>query len=271
MIQNRSLIEFYEQSDENERLKFGLGPLELERTRELITRHLPTESAKILDVGGGPGIHAAWLAELGHDVTLLDPVPRHIDLAKNRARRIRNPYNSVLGDARELPFGSESADLLILHGPLYHLPDEADRMKALKEAWRVLRPGANLLAFAINYTASTLVGLLQGILNQADFLTMVREELTSGDHRAPENMIGAIPEGHYHRPSELKTEIEAAGFIHQQTFPVEGMIWLDKNYFSSRGHEEKKKTMLDLLRLTENDPELLVFSPHVMAVATKPC
>ncbi|HWE67124.1 MAG TPA: methyltransferase domain-containing protein, partial [Acidimicrobiales bacterium] len=76
--------EFYEQGREAERLRDSAhhsGPLEFARTQELILRFLPQRRLRILDVGGGPGAYALWLSELGHDVTLIDPVPMHVDQA----------------------------------------------------------------------------------------------------------------------------------------------------------------------------------------------
>lgn len=61
----------------------GLAPREPERVRtwELLERHLPAPGLRVLDVGGGPGVHAAWLAERGRVVQLLDVVPAHVEEA----------------------------------------------------------------------------------------------------------------------------------------------------------------------------------------------
>jgi 2-polyprenyl-3-methyl-5-hydroxy-6-metoxy-1,4-benzoquinol methylase len=52
------------------------------RTREIIERHLPAGRLRMLDVGGGTGVHARWLAELGHSVEVVDPMPRHVAAAR---------------------------------------------------------------------------------------------------------------------------------------------------------------------------------------------
>lgn len=44
------------------------GRLEFLRTQELIRRLLPVAGARILDIGGGTGVHAAWLAADGKSV-----------------------------------------------------------------------------------------------------------------------------------------------------------------------------------------------------------
>lgn len=60
------------------------GRLELLRTRELARRALAglgSPAARVLDVGGGTGVHAAWLARDGHEVHVVDVVPRHVEAA----------------------------------------------------------------------------------------------------------------------------------------------------------------------------------------------
>ena len=93
-------------------------------------------------MGGGPGTYAAPLARRGYQVHLVDPVPLHVDQAREAAGQ--DPaaaFTATLGDARELPVPDGSQDAVLLFGPLYHLTEPADRGLALAEAWRVLRPG----------------------------------------------------------------------------------------------------------------------------------
>ena len=86
-----------------------------------------------MDVGGATGVYAFWLAEKGHEVHLLDIVPLHIEKAKKRNESAQHKVKeSTLGDARQLPFADNTADVLLLFGPLYHLTDPADRAKALQ-------------------------------------------------------------------------------------------------------------------------------------------
>lgn len=269
MLINREINDFYSETSELDRLKYGLGPLEFERNKELISSFLPEKGGTILDIGGGPGIYASWLAQQGFDVHLIDPVEKHIDQALTRAGKLKNPFIPHLGEAANLDFQDNFADLIIFHGPLYHLQDKKDRIQALTEAKRVLKPEGKIMAFAISYTASTLVGLIQGVLTQAEFCQMSMAELQTGIHEAPESMAGVLPKGYYHRPEELKSEIEEAGFAHLETLPVEGLIWLDKNYFDTRSDQDKKDRMMRLLNDTESDPNLLVFSPHIVAIGIK--
>jgi len=260
---------FYAGAAEDKRLTYGLGPLEFERNQELIARHLPAKGV-IMDVGGGPGVYAEWLAGLGHTVHLIDPVHKHIQQAQKRAAKLKKPFKASLGEARQLDFPDSSADVVILHGPLYHLQKKEDRLKALHEAYRVLKPNGVLLGFAINHTVSTLTGLLNGMIHDPQFYAMCQSELQTGIHNPPASWPGILPEAFFHKPDELLDEIKEAGFSNLELFAVEGMIWLDSKYFESRSNPEKKAAMMNLLKTNEQNRELLAFSPHMMVCGRKP-
>src|ERR1700759_3960849 len=184
---------FYASASEDQRLSYGLGPLELERNKELISRFLPAKPGTILDIGGGPGIYSEWLAGLGHKVHLVDPVEKHIQQAKKRAGKAARKFEASAGEARKLQFQDGFANVVIEHGPLYHLQNRNDRIKALAEAYRVLKPGGVMLGFAINQAVSTLTGLLNGMIHDGQFYAMCLEELRSGCHNPPAQWPGILP------------------------------------------------------------------------------
>lgn len=265
-----SIDRFYSNSSEETRLQTGLGPLEFERNKELIVRYISKKKSRIVDIGGGPGIYAAWLAELGHSVCLVDPVARHIVQAAKRAAGLKKPFQAVLGESQDLNFPDNAADVVILHGPLYHLQHKEDRLRAIEEAKRVLKKGGYLLGFAINRSASTLACLLNGLIHDQAFFKMCREELTTGYHNPSAGWPGILPKAYCHRPTDLQQEIKEAGLECVSLHAVEGLIWLDRDYFQSRAVPEKSKVLNALLKLTEQDASLLAFSPHLMISARKP-
>src|SRR5262245_7617740 len=90
---------YYEQTPEAERFRTGPFQLEFERTKELVRERLPKPPASILDVGGGPGTYALWLAELGYEVHLIDPVEHLVAQARERSSLKANKIASCsLGD-----------------------------------------------------------------------------------------------------------------------------------------------------------------------------
>jgi ubiquinone/menaquinone biosynthesis C-methylase UbiE len=263
------ILDYYTNSyNEADRLEGGLGLLERIRIRELILRYLPAHPATICDVGGGPGAHSFWLAGLGYEVHLVDAVPRHVEQATAASRaRGAPPLASIrVGDARRLEYPDEFADAVLLHGPLYHLTEREDRLAAIAEAGRVLRPGGVLFVCAVTRYASTIVGLLRGWVWDADYLAMMVQELTSGQHRKPETW-NAFTTAFFHHPDELEAELEDAGMVHEVTLGVQGPGWIVPEFEESLRDDERREVLLRVARMMENEP---VHSPHILAVARRP-
>src|SRR5919201_6232747 len=89
----------YRAGVELDRLVGGSSRIEFARTRELLERFLPPPPARVLDVGGGPGRYAAWMAGSGYAVHLVDPIPLHVEQATATARGLSNPFTVSAGDA----------------------------------------------------------------------------------------------------------------------------------------------------------------------------
>ncbi len=184
-----AMMAYYAQGGENERLYTGIGQLERVRTQELLARYLPPPPAVVFDIGGGPGVHASWLAKTGYEVHLIDAVLLHL---KQAIRLVDEQPDApiasfVVGDARRLGLPGDCADVVLFLGPLYHLLERQDRITAIREAWRILRPGGLFIGAGISRYASALVGLVRGYVDDPSFLEMVRVELAEGRHELPPN------------------------------------------------------------------------------------
>ena len=271
---NRNLISkelenFYNKASEETRLEKGMGIFEFERIKELIELHITKPNSTIIDVGGGTGKYSEWLAKKNHTVHLIEPVLKHIKLAEKRAKKLQNPFSVTIGKAGSLPYKDNSADLVILHGPLYHLQKKEDRITAILEAKRVLKKDGIILGFAINATASTVVGLMNGMIHANSFFEMCKEELTTGIHNTPKDFPFLLADAFYHKPQQLKEEFLEQNLDFINLFAVEGMIWLDNEYFANMLDKKKSKTLKALQNLTQNDEYLLPFSPHMMIAVKK--
>ena len=118
---------------------------------------------------------------------------------------------AVVGDARALEAPDASADSVLLLGPLYHLTERPDRVRAWGEATRVVRPGGVVIGAAISRFASLIDGLNLGLLADPDFRPIVDEDLRSGQHRNPEQREKWFTTAYFHHPSELAPEMIEAG------------------------------------------------------------
>jgi len=248
----------------------GTPSLEFVRSMELLDRLLPAPPARLLDVGGGPGTYAAPLARRGYRVQLVDPVRLHVAQARQVAGGDpATAFTAVIGDARELPAPDRSQDAVMLFGPLYHLTGAADRRQALREAWRVLRPGGRLLAVAISRFASLLDGLYQGWLDDPQFRPIVDRDLADGQHRNPDP--AGRPEffttAYFHTPGGLTGEIDGAGFTGVACYGVEGPGWPLREEWTD---PQRREQILFAARSVETEPCLIGFSHHLIAAATRP-
>lgn len=273
--QSETVIEeithYYLRGKEATRLTVGIGLLEHARTTELISRYLPEQPQVIIDIGGGTGVYACWLARLGHAAHLIDAIQLHVEQARQAsAAQPDAPLASCqIGDARQLDLPANLANVALLFGPLYHLLEQRDRIKALQECWRVLKPGGLLMAVGISRFASLHVGLARWWLGDVDFRSMVEKELVDGRHCPPETWPTLFTTAYFHHPDELKSEVTDAGFKHLATLAVEGAGWLVPELEGRWQDPAQRETILAAVRWTEQEPTVLGLSPHIMVVARK--
>jgi ubiquinone/menaquinone biosynthesis C-methylase UbiE len=256
----------YESINEVERLQRSTHRLEGLRTQQLLKRFLPPSPATIADVGGAAGAHAFWLAALGYDVHLLDIVPLHIEQACEREKRDGLRLASIgVGDACALPYENGSIDAVLLFGPLYHLTQRADRLIALREARRVLRPEGVMLAVSVNRFTSSFQGLFRDLNADALFRAMALRDLDTGYHVSPENRA-FFTTTYFHHPDELVAEGQAAGFAIDAVVGVEGPGWLLQDFDHAWNDMRRREDMLLFAEKIESEPTLLGLSTHVMIV-----
>jgi ubiquinone/menaquinone biosynthesis C-methylase UbiE len=262
---------YYEKGLEVQRLSGALGQLELLRTKEIISRYLPAPPATILDVGGGPGVYACWLARDGHEVHLIDPVPLHVEQAR-QASEGQPDYQIAsinLGDARKLHQSDTSVDAVLMLGPLYHLTERDDRLLALREAYRVLKKSGHLFAAGISRFASLLDGLDRDLLSDPKFMRIVQCDLTNGQHRNPTNKLSYFTTAFFHHPDELASEVVEAGFHLEKTLPIEGFAALLHDLDERWNDQDLRTQILDALRWIEDEPSILGITGHLITIGRK--
>ncbi|MBO0802225.1 MAG: class I SAM-dependent methyltransferase [Nocardiopsaceae bacterium] len=259
---------YYERGGEQERLAARpVGQLEFERTKEIVSRHLPPPPAVVADIGGGPGAYALWLASLGYEVIHRDLMPLHVEQLRRAAGG--NPLiHSMVGDARSLDLPDAHVDALLLLGPLYHLDRRQDRLRALASAYRVLRPGGPVLAAAISRWAPRME-----LLRQSAGRTFPGEEellpaIERTGHLPP--LGPGIFTGYLHRPAQLRSELTAAGFRVTDLVSVEGPAFLLGDLAERLADDECRRVVMETARALERVPELLGAGSHLLATARKP-
>jgi ubiquinone/menaquinone biosynthesis C-methylase UbiE len=261
---------YYQEVAEEGRLLAGPFQLEFARTKEIVLRYLPPPPATILDVGGAAGAYALWLAERGYQVHLIDAVPRLVNEARRRSEVSSNPIRTCqVGDARDLPFDDGMADGVLLLGPLYHLTDMAQRLGALREVYRVLRPGGVLFAAAISRYASALDGIARDLLADPCFTAIVQQDLEQGQHRNETDKWEYFTTAYFHRPEELQAEVVSAGFMCQGVLGLEGPGWILSDFDQRWADPRKREDLLRVARALEKEAGIVGLSAHLLAVGAK--
>lgn len=258
---------YEEEQKEEERLLRGAGRLEFLRTLSILERSLSAPPASVLDVGGGSGVYAVPLAKRGYEVHLVDPVDRHLALAKTHAAQDGIELASVTqGDARHLDFDDTSTDCVLLLGPLYHLTERGDRIVALREARRVLRPGGVLVVAAISRFASIYDSFMGGFVDQPGFEQMLERDLTDGRHLPPPDHTDWFTNAYFHLPEELNDELVEASFGDVEILAVEGPGWVIPDLDERLDDPTRRERLLRLIARVELEPSILGASAHILGV-----
>lgn len=257
------VLAYYERGEEAARLR-AKNPIEFVRTIQILDRVLPSAPANVLDVGGGPGAYAAWLQEQGYQVELIDPVPLHVEQANQLDA---TGLAARVGDSRALDVTDETADVVLLMGPLYHLVDADDRSASLRECWRVLRPGGVLVAAAITRWAPLFDLVMREVLSPTDLATWWASTGRTGSQRAAD--APGFTTAYFHRPAELVDEIEQAEFTNTELCGVEGVALFLPDHVERMADPRRRALLVAAAEAVEREPALAGLSPHILAIAHK--
>lgn len=269
----RSMEQYYAEFPEDDRLKSGFGQLEFERTKIIVQRYLPSSPVVVADIGGGTGPYSFWLASLGYEVHLIDPSERLVQICKSRMQANPSqpcPRTATVGDARSLWLRDASCDAVLMFGPLYHLTERADRIQAIQESRRVLKPGGYLFAATITRVASVADALSRDLLGDAAFVSIIENDIRTGQHRNPTDDISYFTDTFFHTGAEIRAEAGAGGLEVVAQSPIEGLGVLARDFDALWRDSNKRTVLLDMLARTEDMEEVNGASFHHMTVGRKP-
>lgn len=267
---DREVLAGYNAGIEKGRLHRGLGLIEFARTKEILLEMLPPAPAVIYDIGGGYGEYAFWLASRGYEVCLYDIAEGNIRMARAFGREMGvSLKRAEVADARSIDRPDASADAILLFGPLYHIIDPEERRLCLKECWRLLKPGGLLFTANITCYATMLKYVAaydrEPLIDDPDFLRSLEDTVRHGIHnRKPMGLA------YFHRPDELKAEVESAGFTDVDLRGVIGPCWLIRNLDEAWQDSARREAILRVVRLLEKEESLMGLSTHFLSISKKP-
>ena len=267
---SRHIQRMYDQQTGREWDRMDRHRTEFALTLRALAEHLPPPPARILDCGGGPGRYAIELARQGYEVVLFDLAPENLGLAREKAAAaevtLAGYEQGTATDLTRFPDGHFDAVLLL--GPLYHLLQETDRLRALEESRRVLKPGGPLFAaflsrYAIMRYAAANEPLL--IVEQPHVVAAVLADGVLPP--AGEEGVGFV--AHFAHPPEIEPLLRRAGLEARAVLAAEGLVSMIEQQVNALSGPAWD-AWVELNWRVAADPALPAGAEHLLAVAVKP-
>lgn len=257
-----------------ERLEqLGDGAIEFALTTAKLTEHLRPAS-RVLDIGGGPGRYAIWLAQQGHTVSLADLSPELLEIARvkiaeaNVGEAVREIIEADACNLSRWPDATFDAALSL--GPFYHLTATADRDAAAHELARVVKPGGIVLIalmprYAFIRRTLCIPNERHHLLDREWLRRVVEEGIFEND--SP----GRFTSGYGFRPEEVRAFFSSHGFSEIKLLAAEGLAVGLANQMPDF-IEERSETFeraLSLILDTASDPSLLGAASHLLFIGRR--
>jgi ubiquinone/menaquinone biosynthesis C-methylase UbiE len=244
------------------------GVIERELTERALTRHL-RGNERILDVGGGPGRYAIWLAQRGHRIVLTDLSPELLEIGKKQVAKAGVQLEAIAeADARDLSqWEDRSFGAVLCLGPFYHLQSTADREQVVREIARVLEPrGLVLAAFMPVLTFLRRTMAIPDERHRLLDANWVARLLDTGafDNDRP----GRFDHGYGARPEEIGPFFEGFGFEQLDLLSLEGVspgIQPALEDISKEDHD-LNAAVIHIIDRAARDPSIFGMANHLLYV-----
>ena len=176
MKTNNYLKDFYNNYDEDGRLLTRYGMVEYITTMKYIEKYLE-KGMRILEIGAGTGRYSHTFARKGYAVDSVELIEHNIEIFKKNTLANEN-ITITQGNATNLSdFESDTYDITLLLGPMYHLFDEEDKLKALSEAIRVTKKGGVIfVAYCMGDASVMNFGFVKGEIHNIIEKCMINTE-----------------------------------------------------------------------------------------------
>lgn len=260
------LERYYNKFNEEGRLTRRHGIVEFETTMHFVRKEInnlqatnPNRKIDILDCGCGTGKYSTTLWEEGHNVTAMDLVSHNVTQLKKKNTGVI----AMQGNATDLSqFNDQTFDIILLLGPMYHLISEAERITALKESARVLRPGGYIfVAYCMNEYSVITYGFKEG--HMGEIIQAGKIDQSAG------RLISTDEELYwYARLEDTEALAKAASLQRKYIFSADGAANYMRKELSAMPHDMFEHFMQYHLA-TCLRPELMGAGFHTVDVLTK--
>ena len=269
---NRDSIEtvrqHYDSAPELEWARLENNPFEFELTTWMMDKYVrPGDS--ILDIGGGPGRYSIHYAQKGCTVTLAELSGGNVAFAKQKAAEAgvsiaAHAVNCLELDALDLG----QFDHVYLMGPLYHLQNPADQVKAVEIALRRLKPGGKLYVSFIQVFSGIIYDLQNGGYLCGDVLNPDCAHLVDNVERGEDYVGPGFTAVYFHHLRNILPFMSQFPLTKLHLFSQEGFLAPNKKQLMERDPEEVRQ-WVELAKRYIEVPELLSWAEHIMYIGEK--
>lgn len=258
-MNENNLINYYNKFNEDKRLTRRHGIVEYITAKKYIDKYIKNyDSPKIIDIGAGTGKYAITLFEEGLDVTALELVKHNLMTLKKKCPSIK----AIQGNAINLDkFKDNTFDIALLFGPLYHLISFEDKLKALKEAKRIIKPNGIIM---ISYYMNEYAIIKHGFMEDKILDAIKNNEVDEDYHVSPkdDDLYSMV------RLEDINKLKDEAGLKRLEIVAQDGPA----DYLRSVINKMSEETFNEFIKYhlkTCSRPELLGASSHVLDILTK--
>ena len=260
---------YYDESAEEEWARLDRHKVEFDITKRYMEEYIE-KGAEVLDVGAGPGRYSIFLAQNGHDVTLLDLSSKNIELAKKKAEEKNVEIKEYIhGNALNLSQKvSKKFDVVLCMGPMYHLTEESERRKVIKECIKRLKTGGTLFVSFISAYAP----IIDFIKNYPEELEKYKSDFLLDYLKDGTNIVSSDNPGfitaYFINPADIEPFMSNFGLEKELISGIEGITAQSEekiNNLSDKAYQE----WLDLIYKTSTNPMTWASCEHFLYIAKK--
>ena len=159
-------------------------------------------------------------------------------------------------------------DIVLMLGPLYHLINRDERIRGLKEGYRILKEDGVLICSAIGRYTVMMYGYIYDSIDDPKFQSIVEGVLSAGIHRN-QNVTDFFTDSYFHRINNLEDEVQEAGLNILKSIGIEGPFWIFDDIEKHCNDTGKLNVMLKLIKMIESERDIIGASKHYIVVAKK--
>lgn len=260
-------VEKYYDEGYDEWSRLDCHRIEFEMTRRTLDRYIQG-AQKILDVGGGPGRYSIYLAGRGHLVTLVDLSARHVVQAIEKAEEAGVSLQSALkGNVLQLDqLLSETYDTVLCMGPMYHLLEEEERIRAIDQCIQRLKPGGLLMVSFISAYAPIVDGMKRFPEGVADEKAAMLGYLKDGRHDT--QRAQGFTDAYFMNPDNIAPFMARFPLKPVKIMAVEGLAALLEERLMQLS-EDQFLNWIDILEAICEHPAIFGCCEHLLYVGEK--